>query len=226
MKQYITIVLAAMLLASCATTSVTRHEQYPKMYEEKPLSIVIMPPINRTNHVDAKDFFYTTLHQPLCEKGYYVFSPLLTMEMFQTESAYDAEPFLEGGLAQFANVLGADAAMFTIIKSWKRSNVGGSLTVEVEFILRSTKTGETLYEREGKISVDTSVSTSTKGFWGALFDTALTAANTATTDKIVAGRLCSAYVLSDMPEGRYSPLFEQDSEQPAGSKRVVATVKE
>lgn len=56
---------------------------------------------------------------PLCEKGYYVFSPLLTMELFQSESAYDAEQFIEADLSQFRNVLGADAAMFTIIKSWK-----------------------------------------------------------------------------------------------------------
>ncbi len=40
------------------------------------------------------------------------------MKMFQQESAYDAENFLEGGLSQFQNVLGADAVMFTIIKKW------------------------------------------------------------------------------------------------------------
>lgn len=56
---------------------------------------------------------------PLCEKGYYVFSPLLTMELFQSESAYDAEQFIEADLSQFRNVLGADAAMFTIINHGK-----------------------------------------------------------------------------------------------------------
>jgi hypothetical protein len=123
------------------------------MYKEKPLTIAVMPPINQTNHVEAKDYFYTTLYAPLCEKGYYVYSPMMTMEMFQAESAYDAEMFIEGDLSQFRNVLGADAAMFTIIKSWKRNNVGGKITAGVEYILRSTKTGETLYKREGLISV-------------------------------------------------------------------------
>lgn len=61
------------------------------------------------------------------------------MEMFQQESAYDAENFLEADLSTFRRVLGADAAMFTIIKAWKRSNLGGKLTVDVEYILRSTK---------------------------------------------------------------------------------------
>ena len=185
-----------------------------------------MPPINQTQHVEAKDYFYTTLYAPLCEKGYYVYSPMMTMEMFQTESAYDAEQFIEADLSQFRKVLGADAAMFTIIKSWKRNNVGGTLTAGVEYILRSTKTGETLYKREGLISVDTSVSSSSGGgLFGALVNIAATAINTAATDKVVAGRKCTAFVLSDMPEGKYSTKFDQDQKLPAGKSYVKATVK-
>lgn len=223
MKKYIIIVLVALLVSSCAQ-QITRGEQYPKMYEEKPLAIAVMPPINQTNHVEAKDFFYTTLYAPLCEKGYYVYSPMMTMEMFQSESAYDAEQFIEADLSQFRNVLGADAAMFTIIKSWKRNKVGGKLTAGVEYILRSTKTGETLYKREGLINVDTSVNAGSGGF-GALASLIATAVNTAATDKVVAGRKCTIFVLSDMPEGKYSPKFDQDQQMPAGKSYIKATVK-
>ena len=132
--------------------------------------------------------------------------------------------FLEGDLTTFRNVLGADAAMFTIIKSWKRNNVGGKLTVGVEYILRSTKTGETIYKREGLIKVDTSVNSGNGGF-GALVDLVATAVSTALTDKVIAGRRCTAFVLSDMPEGKYSPLFEKDKELPAGESYIKATVK-
>jgi hypothetical protein len=223
MKKYIVFGLVALILSSCAQ-QITRGEQYPKMYEEKPLSIVVMPPINQTQHVEAKDYFYTTLYTPLCEKGYYVYSPMLTMELFQSESAYDAELFLERDLTQFRNVLGADAAMFTIIKSWKRNNVGGKLTAGVEYILRSTVTGETLYKREGLINVDTSVSGGSSGL-GALVGLIATAVSTAATDKVVAGRKCTAYVLSDMPEGKYSKMHDKDQKQPAGKSYVKATVK-
>lgn len=216
--------MVALLMSSCAE-QITRLSQYPKMYEEKPLSIAVMPPINQTNFVEAKDFFYTTLYAPLCEKGYYVYSPMMTMEMFQSESAYDAEQFIEADLSQFRNVLGADAAMFTIIKSWKRNNVGGKLTVGVEYILRSTKTGETLYKREGLISVDTSVNTGGKGLWGALADLAATALKTSATDKVVAGRRCTVYVLSDMPEGKYGTQYDKDQKLPAGKSYIKATVK-
>jgi hypothetical protein len=224
MKKYIILAMVTLLLSSCAE-QITRLAQYPKMYEEKPLSIAVMPPINQTNFVEAKDYFYTTLYAPLCEKGYYVYSPMMTMEMFQAESAYDAEQFIEAGLSPFRNVLGADAAMFTIIKSWKRSKIGGSLTAGVEYILRSTKTGETLYRREGLISVDTSIHSGAGGLFGALVDIAATAINTAATDKIVAGRKCTLFVLSDLPEGKYSTKFDQDQNLPAGKSYIKATVK-
>lgn len=225
MKKYIILGLVTLLMSSCVTQQTTRLDQYPKMYEEKPLAIAVMPPINQTNFVEAKDYFYTTLYTPLCEKGYYVYSPMMTMEMFQTESAYDAERFIEADLSQFRNVLGADAAMFTIIKSWKRNKIGGKLTAGVEYILRSTKTGETLYKREGLISVDTSVHSGGSGLFGALVDLAATAISTAATDKVVAGRKCTWFVLSDMPEGKYGTKFDQDQKLPAGKSYVRATVK-
>lgn len=223
MKKIIALIIIVISLASCSTPK-TLGEQYPDMYEEKPLTIAIMPPINQTTHVEAKDYFYTTMYLPLCEKGYYVYSPYLTMEVFQQESAYDAELFLEGDLTPFRNVLGADAAMFTIIKDWRRNNMGGMLTVRVEYILRSTKSGRILYNREGEIKVDTSVSSGGSGL-AALVDVIATAVNTAMTDKVIAGRKCTAFVLSDLPSGKYSNLYEKDSTNPAGNKFIKATVK-
>lgn len=227
MKNAIAILAVAACLASCGSSAsfTTLADKYPGMYEEQPVSIVIMPPINQTNHAEAKDYFYTTLYTPLCEKGYYVYSPYLTMELFQQESAYDSELFIEGGLSKFREVLGADAAMFTVIKDWRRSNVGGTLTVDIQYLLRSTKTGQTLYSREGTITVDTSIHSGAGGWVGALADLAATAIATAATDKIVAGRRCNNYVLSDFPAGKYSSLFGKDQKRAAGKDHVTATVR-
>ena len=125
---------------------------------------------------------------------------------------------------QLCIFLGADAAMFTIIKSWKRNNIGGKLTVDVEYILRSTKTGQTLYNREGKIKVDTSVGGGGGGLFGSLVNVVATAINTAMTDKVVAGRKCNAFVLMDLPAGKYSPDYGKDAKKPAGKKKISATV--
>lgn len=225
MRRYIIcFFLLACTLTACSPV-ITRGTQYAKMYEEDPTTILIMPPINRTTFVEAKDYFYTTLYVPLVEKGYYVYSPYMTLQMLQEESAYDSEMFLESDLSAFHKILNADAAMFTIIKSWKRSKIGGTLTCGVEYILRSTKTGETLYKREGLISVDTSINSNSGSLLGALIDLAATAINTAATDKVVAGRMCNVYVLSDMPEGKYGTKYKNDSIMAAGKSYIKGTTK-
>lgn len=94
----------------------------------------------------------------------------------------------------------------------------------IEYVLRSTKTGETLYNREGHITVDTSISSGMGGL-GLLVDMVATAINTAATDNVVAGRRCNAFVLSDLPAGKYSPYFGKDMDNPAGKKVVKAMVK-
>lgn len=234
MRLHLSILLSAGLVLLAAVTScgtvvetvVTRGQQYPKLYAEAPGSIVIMPPVNRTNAVEAKEYFYTTLYRPLCEKGYYVFSPYLTMELFRSESAYDSELFLEGSLKRFREIIGADAAMFTVIKAWERDNLGGKLTARVEFILRSTTSGEVLYRREGNLTVDTDLSADEDDRpLEVLLGMAATMLTTSLTDQVVAGRRCTDAVLSDMPLGKYSPAYGTDREVKAGKSYFEATVK-
>lgn len=229
MKKYLIIFIIGLLFTSCSApkNTITRGNKYANLYTEKPISIAIMPPINQTNFVDAKEYFYTTLYTPLCEKGYYVFSPYLTMEVFQNESAYDSEMFLEKDLGVFKKVLGADAVIFTIIKSWKKNTLGGAITVHIEYILRSTVTNETLYQREGVITVDTSVNSGGQfGMFSALIDLAATALTTALTEKVVAGRKCNVFVLSDMPTGVYDAMnYQKDQMLKAGEGMINAIVK-
>jgi hypothetical protein len=86
------------------------------MYEEKPITLLVMPPINNSTHVEAKDLLYTSISRPLIEAGYYVISPLLAMDVLKAESAYDSENFFEASLAQFNQFFGADAVVFSIIE--------------------------------------------------------------------------------------------------------------
>ena len=54
---------------------------------------------------------------------------------------------------------------------------------------------------------------------------AATTIATAATDKVVAGRECTAFVLSDMPEGKYGTMYDKDQNSPAGESYVKATVR-
>ena len=195
------------------------------MYGEHPLSIVVMPPINTTTNVDAKEYFYTTLSRTLCERGYYVVSPFLAMEMFKTESAYDAENFISAPLDQFREVLGADAALFTNITEWKKSAIGAKVVVTVEYILRSTITNEIIFQRKGTITYDTSVNSGAGGLAGALINIAASALATAATDYVPVARACNEAVLSDIPAGKYSPSYNMDQTVKAGPKVIKQTMK-
>lgn len=55
---------------------------------------------------------------------------------------------------------------------------------------------------------------------------AATAINTAATDKVIAGRRCSAFVLSNLPAGVYDEVhYNKDEKSPAGKSFIKATVK-
>ena len=64
------------MILCCTVTScgmfntVTRESQYAKMYEEKPVTLLVMPPINNSANVEAKDLLYTSISRPLVEAGY------------------------------------------------------------------------------------------------------------------------------------------------------------
>ena len=100
------VALSALFTSSCGLLKkgATRGEAYAQIYSEAPISILVMPPINETNKVDAKEAVYATLYRPLVDRGYYVFSPLLSQELLQSESADDAERFIDGTLKPFYQV--------------------------------------------------------------------------------------------------------------------------
>ena len=216
-------IVALCALSSCSVTNLTRGTAYPNMYEERPTAILIMPPINNTNAVEAKDYFYTSLAQPLSEKGYYVLSPFLAMNVLQEESAYDSEMFIDANLKPFNTLFGADAALFTIITEWSKVTLANMITVDIEYILKSTTTNEVLFNRKGVITVDTSIDSGGSSALSSLVDLVASAVNTALTDKVIAARRCNIYVLKDLPSGVYSPQFGLDQNTPAGSQVMSGT---
>ena len=215
-KPYYLLIIAAIVFASCNTTApLKKSVAYKGMYDERPTVILLMPPINKSTNVEAKEYFHSTLIVPLANQGYYVVPPLLSMEILKRESAYDAELFLNSPLSNFGEVFGADVVLFTIIHKWDKSF--GNVKVEVEYILRSTKTNEVLYTRRGTINYNTSVS-GTAGTFGALADLALTAANTIGTKYVDVARICNAYTFTDLPVGKYSPINTLEPDELAGKK--------
>ena len=214
------LIVISVLLVGCAEP-VLKGVAYKDLYTEKPASILIMPPINKSTNVEAKESFYTTLYKPLSESGYYVISPFLALEIMRRESAYDAELFMDNDLSKFGEVFGADAALFTIIHKWNKSSIGMSVTVEVEYILRSCKTNKTIYTKRGTVRYDANSNSGNN----ALVNIAAALIKTAAVDYILIARKVNAYALSDLPQGKYSSFYLIDDKENAGKNGFNVTVR-
>ncbi len=215
-----TIILVIMnTVSSCGLfTGVTRGQQFPNMYEEEPIALLVMPPINETTNVEAKELLYTSISLPLCEAGYYVFSPHMMMTFLKEESAYDAEMFIDKDLNIFNRILGADAVIFSTIHKWQKEGFG--IRTEIEYKIVSAHTNEVLFERNCDLFLDMDSSTE-----ASLTSMLVAAIGTALTDHIVAARKCNAYVFQDLPHGKYSDKHLKDTDEYALPKEVRTTVK-
>jgi len=224
MKRFVFLITiaASLFFTSCAATY-TRGNQYPKMYEEKPLTILVMPPINNTTNVEAKDLLYTSISQPLIEAGYYVVSPHLAMELLKAESAYDAEMFIDQDAAIFGRVFGADAVIFSVVDVWKKKGFG--IETKIKYIVKSTSTNDILFERTCDLYLDLYQNSGGNSALSQLVDLAASAIATAATDHIVAARKCNKYIFSDIPRGKYSPEYLMDKGTRASAKDTKVTVK-
>lgn len=223
-KIYFLIVISVVFFSSCTTSEpITKSVAYKRMYDEKPLTVLIMPPINKTTNVDAKEYFHSTLCVPLANAGFYVLPTFLSMEILKKESAYDAELFVNAPLALFGEVFGANLAIFTIIHKWEKSALAAKVYVQVEYIIKSTKTNEIVYTRIGEVTYDASVNSGVGGAWGAIADMTASAIKTTTTNYVDVARACNAFTFKDLPAGKYSPSYGIDREELAGKKsfRVI-----
>ena len=227
MKRLIYLLVAGFMLSSCGIMGdmVTRETQYAKMYEEKPVTLLVMPPINNSANVEAKDLLYTSISRPLIEAGYYVISPLLAMDILKAEGAYDSENFFEAPLTGFKNFFGADAVVFSIIDTWAKKGLG--IQTKIRYVIKSAHTNEILFDRSCDLYLDLSVESDSKSksTLDALINLAASAINTATTDHIVAARKANYYILRDIPRGKYSPDYMRDKEIIAEDKDIQTRVR-
>ena len=224
MKRILYFIILCCMTASCGMIStVTRKSQYAKMYEEKPITLLVMPPINNSTNVEAKDLLYTSISRPLVEAGYYVISPLLAMDVLKAESAYDSELFFDAPLTTFQNYFGADAVVFSIIDTWAKKGTG--IETKIRYVIKSAYSNEILFDRSCDLYLDLSIDSGANGLLGALVDLAASAINTAATDHIKAARKANYYIFSDIPRGKYSPDYMLDKGIIAEPKDVVTRVK-
>ncbi|MDD5168673.1 MAG: DUF799 family lipoprotein [Syntrophales bacterium] len=208
-------VLLCISLNACAPAMVTKGDKFPLMYEETPASILILPPMNESTAAEAKDYYATTIQEPLSFWGYYVFPYEITTEILKMEGIYDTELLKTLPLQKFREYFGTDAVLFTTIKKWNLVYMvlAANLTVSIDCELKSTKSNATLWQYNGTVIVDLSGGSSGGGVAGLIAKAIVTAINSSMADYVPHARRANYIPLRTLPYGKYHRLYGQDQAQ-------------
>ena len=215
--------------SGCATrVMVTKAQKYPLLYEEHPNAIVVLPPINNTTAADAKEYYSTTIAQPLAFSGFYVVPIEPTAEILKGQGLYDTEVLMNQPVAKFAEYFGADAVLYTTITKWNKSYAifASTLTVSIDAKLKSTKSERTLWEYSGTLVADLSGGSNSGNPLADLIVKAIvTSINTALADYVPYAQLANSKMLQSIPLGKYHPRHGQDQGDQIQDLRVGSEFK-
>ena len=140
--------LGLLLLVGCAAQpKKIQHKDYSKLRGEDPLSILVVPAVNRTVDVTAADYFLSTLSVPVAERGFYVYPVYLVKRLLEDDGLSDATLVHQADPKRLGAIFGADAVLYVTINKWdaKYAVLSTSVEVEFEYVLKSARTGEELW---------------------------------------------------------------------------------
>jgi hypothetical protein len=225
------LILLTVVMCSCGAENnlITKKDAFPRMYDEHPVSILVLPPINASTSALAKEYYTTTLAEPISQAGYYVFPLEVVNELLKSEGLYDTETMLKVPPQKFKEYFGADSVMYVKILKWDTSYyvIGGDITVSVDFLLKSTKTGETLWSYDGTIVLNTTGGNyASAGLAGIVIQIVETAVKTAMADYQPLAKQANFQTVSTMPHGKYNDLYLKDFEEQVWKKQTDSSIEQ
>jgi hypothetical protein len=211
----VVLVLTVISLSACGPTMVKKGDRFRQLYDEAPTSILILPPMNDSTAADAKEYYSTTIQEPLSFRGYYVFPYEVTSEILKMEGIYDTELLKNVPLQKFREYFGADTVLFTTIKKWDLSYMvlAATLTISIDCELKSTKSNASLWQYNGTVVIDLSGGDMGGGLAGLIAKAIVAAVSSAIVDYVPHARTANYRALDSMPYGKYHDLHGKDREQ-------------
>lgn len=203
------LLLTAGLLALLAGCAVTKKPDLSAFYAHRPRSIVVVPVVNESTEITAPTVFMSTITVPLAERGYYVFPVYLTGVLLQDLGLSEAGLVHQLPPQRFFDLFGADAVLLITIKDWstKYLVLASSVVVDMEYVLKDTRTGMVLWESKQSYHHDS-------GGGGNLIAMAVSAAiNALVTDYRPLAQQANNLVFlppNGLPAGPYHPEYEKD----------------
>jgi hypothetical protein len=211
MKKPLALVCGLMLvLAGCAP--LIKKTDLTKFNAHKPRSIVVVPVQNDSPEVTAPTVFISTITVPLAERGYYVFPVFLAEMLLRDLGLPEAGHIHQLPPDRYFELFGADAVLLVTIKDWstKYLVINSSVVVDVEYLLKDTRTGTVLWESQQHIVH------SSGGGSDPIAMLVSAALNALFTDYLPLARRANTMVFSPptgIPAGPYHPEYGRDHDR-------------
>lgn len=180
----------------------------PKVYTTsdferlKPKTVLVLPPENTTSNTDVLQKSYPFIFSQMAQRGYYVVSPELALQMFRANKLNDPGQINALPTNKFAEVFGVDAVLKTKVTEWSSKYIVISSTVNVGFDMElvDAKTGTKLWSHSQVLSKAPD-NNSGGGIVGMLVSAAV---NAATTPYEPIAEQNANRMLFTIPEGQYN----------------------
>jgi hypothetical protein len=147
MRKVLLLALSLFTLAAGGCVTAPHRADYSQLRQEDPHSILVIPATNKSVDVNASDYFLATISQPLANRGYYVFPVNMVRSVMADDGLSDADMVRASDPRRLGQLFGADAIMYISIERWEAKYVilSTKVTVELDYSLKSAKTGSTLW---------------------------------------------------------------------------------
>lgn len=135
-------------ISSCFGCAHQNPNTQEKFLSAAPRSILVVPVVNRSVDVTAADYMLSTVAIPLAERGYYVFPINMVKRVLEDDGLADSSLVHSAPTTRLANLFGADAVLYITINRWDAQYLilTTTVTVELNYQIRSGKTDEVLWE--------------------------------------------------------------------------------
>lgn len=202
-------------ISGCAT-QMQKKSDYTALRTEAPRSILVVPVINRSVEVNAPDYFLSTISRPLAERGYYVFPVHLVKRMMEDDGLGDANMVHVGDTQKLGKMFGSDSVMYVTIERWDAQYVvfSTTVTVELKYLLKSTVSGQTLWQNSQKLVYQPQNNNSGGGIAGLIAQAVVAAIAKAAPNYVPLAQQANMQAIHTkgrgLPAGPYVDLYQKD----------------
>ncbi len=185
---------------------VERDIAYTLMYKEKPKTIMVMYPWNRSKEEFADEMFYASICKELVLKGYYVLPALPTLADYKADTLFSSQYCKQEDTKKYLSSHGVDAVLYVTIFSVKKEWWTTNVNMNAKYDLVSTKTGDVLFSRHADFNYDSQMPAKSNGEQGYVKDEK-------ENRYLGISEQMQRYAFSDLPIGPYHRDYLMDQKK-------------